>query len=68
MQELNKTLATTLIREPCLKPTRDNAKKTETESVKTEQPVKTNFFEVLPLLKSEKLKLMKDAYISEEDA
>ena len=42
--------------------------KTETESVKTEQPVKTNFFEVFPLLKSEKVKLMKDAYISEEDA
>ena len=43
-------------------------KKTETKSVKTEQLVKTNFFEVLPLLKSEKVKLMKDAYISEEDA
>ena len=42
--------------------------KTETESVKTEQPVKTNFFEVLPLLKSEKVKLMKDAYIYKDHA
>ena len=41
--------------------------KTETKSFKTEQPVKTNFFEVLSLLKSEKVKLMKDAYISKED-
>ena len=39
--------------------------KTETESVKTEQPVKMNFSEALPLLKSENSKLMKDAYISE---
>ena len=42
--------------------------KTETESVKTEQPVKMNFFEALPLLKSENSKLMKDAYISEDHA
>ena len=42
--------------------------KTETESAKTEQPVKTNFKEVLPLLKSENSKLMKVAYISEEYA
>ena len=42
--------------------------KTETESVKTEQPVNTNFLEVLPLLKSENSKLMKVAYISEEHA
>ena len=40
--------------------------KTETESVKTEQPVKTNFKEVLPLLKSENSKLMKVAYLSED--
>ena len=43
-------------------------KKTEIESAKTEQPVKMNFFEALPLLKSENAKLMKDAYISKEDA
>ena len=42
--------------------------KTETESAKTEQPVKTNFKEVLLLLKSENSKLMKVAYISEEHA
>ena len=42
--------------------------KTETESVKTEQPVKMNFLEVIPLLKSENSKLMKVAYISEEHA
>ena len=42
--------------------------KTETESTKTELPIKTNFKEVLPLLKSENSKLMKVAYISEEHA
>ena len=42
--------------------------KTETESVKTEQPVKMNFFKALPLLKSENVKLTKDAYISEDHA
>ena len=42
--------------------------KTETESVKTEQPVNMNFFEVLPLLKLENSKLMKFAYISEKHA
>ena len=42
--------------------------KTETESAKTEQPVKTNFNKILPLLKSENSKLMKIAYISEEHA
>ena len=42
--------------------------KTETESVKTEQPVKMNFFEALPLLKSENSTLMKDVYISEDHA
>ena len=42
--------------------------KTETESVKTEQPVKMNLFEALPLLKSENAKLTKDAYISEDHA
>ena len=35
---------------------------------KTEQSVKTNFFEALNLLKSEKSKLMKVAYISEDHA
>ena len=35
---------------------------------KTEQSVKTNFFEALNLLKSENSKLMKVAYISEEHA
>ena len=35
---------------------------------KTEQPVKMNFFDALPLLKSENAKLMKDAYISEDHA
>ena len=43
-------------------------KKTETESVKTEQPVKMNFFEALNLLRSENSKLMKVAYISEDNA
>ena len=42
--------------------------KTETESAKTEQPVKTNFNKILPLLKSENSKLMKVAYISEDHA
>ena len=42
--------------------------KTETESVKTEQTVKTNFFEELNLLRSENSKLMKVAYISEDHA
>ena len=42
--------------------------KTETESAKTEQPVKTNFNKILPLLKSENSKLTKVAYISEERA
>ena len=42
--------------------------KTETKSVKTEQPVKMNFSEALPLLKSENSKLMKHAYISEDHA
>ena len=42
--------------------------KTQTESAKTEQPVNTNFYEVLPLLKSENLKLIKVAYISEDHA
>ena len=35
---------------------------------KTEQSVKTNFFEALNLLRSENLKLMKVAYISEDHA
>ena len=35
---------------------------------KTEQSVKTNCFEALELLKSKNSKLMKDAYISEEQA
>ena len=35
---------------------------------KTEQSVKTNFFEALNLLKSENSKLMKVAYISEDHA
>ena len=38
------------------------------ESVKTEQSVKTNFFETLKLLISENSKLMKVAYISEDHA
>ena len=38
------------------------------ESVKTEQSVKTNFFEALKLLRSENSKLMKVAYISEDHA
>ena len=42
--------------------------KTETESVKTEQPVKMNFFEALNLLRSENSKLMKVAYICEDHA
>ena len=33
---------------------------------KTEQSVKTNFFEALNMLRSENLKLMKVAYISED--
>ena len=35
---------------------------------KTEQPVKTNFFEARNLLKSENSKLIKVAYISEDHA
>ena len=42
--------------------------KTATESVKTEQPVKMNFFETLPLLKSENDKLTKDRYKAEASA
>ena len=36
--------------------------------LKTEQSVKTNFLEALNLLRSENLKLMKLAYISEDHA
>ena len=35
---------------------------------KTEQSVKTNFFEALTLLRSKNFKLTKDAYISEDHA
>ena len=42
--------------------------KTETESVKTEQPIKMNFLQALNLLRSENSKLMKVAYISEDNA
>ena len=38
------------------------------ESVKTEQFVKTNFFEALKLLRSRNSKLMKVAYISKDHA
>jgi hypothetical protein len=38
------------------------------ESVKTEQSVKTNFFEALKLLRLRNSKLMKVAYISEDHA
>ena len=37
--------------------------KTETESVKTEQPVKMNFFEALTGLISKNVELTKDVYI-----
>ena len=42
--------------------------KTETESVKTEQPVKMNFFEALTGLKSKNVELTKDAYIYQDYA
>ena len=42
--------------------------KTETGSVKTEQPVKMNFFEALTGLKSKNVELTKDAYIYQDYA
>ena len=40
--------------------------KTETKSVKTEQPVKMNFFEALTALKSKNFELMKDSDIHKD--
>ena len=42
--------------------------KKETESVKTEQPVKMNFFEALTLLKSKNVELTKASSIYQERA
>ena len=42
--------------------------KTETESVKTEQPVKMNFFEALTTLRSKNFELMKDLDIHKDHA
>ena len=42
--------------------------KTETESVKTEQPVKMNFFEALTTLRSTNFELMKDSDIHKDYA
>ena len=42
--------------------------KTETESVKTEQPVKMNFFEALTTLRSKNFELMKDSDIHKDYA
>ena len=42
--------------------------KTETESVKTEQPVKMNFSEARKGLKSKNVELTKDAYIYQDYA
>ena len=42
--------------------------KTETESVKTEQPVKMNFLESLKTLRSKNFELMKDSNIHKDYA
>ena len=42
--------------------------KTETKSVKTEQPVKMNFFEALTTLRSKNFELMKDSDIHKDYA
>ena len=46
---------------------RENAKE-KTESVKTEQSVKTNFCEALPWLKSKNFEITKIAYTSRDHA
>ena len=56
------------VREPRIKPAKRQCKKQRQNLSKTEQPVKMNFFEALPLLKSENDRLMKDAYIYQEYA